>query len=482
MKKITFLIASLFIFTTLLSGCNSINEKSANYSEHSLKYLVNTTNIQDNKDQAISDLMNQLQKRLNKFKVNNVEIEHQTEEGYDYVFVNFGTVDEIQDIKKWLELNSKFSIKKKIIDESDYETIVKNKAEETLNEVKAEPDKFELIAQNKSLQDSERIFYSRSNWMYENEIKDVFIDPVFNLEDGQINDEVIYYDEAPFALAKPISIGTIIKLFGKKENDRVNKQNKEVEVSHILIAYEGALRADENLTRTKDEALELANEVKDKLDEGQSFESLALENSDDSSNNNNGGVLEIPVGLGTYVTEFEEMVLNNLNEIDQTTEPFESPFGYHIVKARGITEASEETITEEQVQFGVIFFAQKPKEWEETQMIGNYVVASNITFDEDYKPFIEVVLNQEGRDLLHKLTEENDKEILGVFIGNELITSFTVKEVNGSGIITVKTPNNTKEADTLKEKFDLKPLAAPILIVEDLADKNREPSEESEQE
>jgi len=476
MKKITLLIASLFTFTILLSGCETISEKSENYSEHSLKYLVNTTEFKEGDYFPTNELIKEIENRLKKFRVRDVEIIH-SEDDY-FITINFGTVDDVNEIKKWLELDSTFSIKKKVIDESDFETIMKNKAEDALTEVKNPENTFEIIAQNASMEDPERVFYSRSGWMYENEIKNAFIEPSFALEEGEVSEEVVYYNEAPFALAKPITIGSIIKLFGKRDNERIKKQDKEVLVSHILIGYQGALRADEEITRTKDEAATLANEVKEKLNSGQSFESLALEYSDDASNSTNGGELEVPAGQGTYVKEFEDAVLNDLAEVDQITEPFETPFGYHIVRAREITEASEETLIEEQVQFGVIFFAQKPKEWDPTEMKGNYVVASNILYGENYKPFIEVVLNQEGREMLHKLTEENDKEILGVFIGNELITSFTVKEVNGSGIITVKTPANTQEADTLKEKFDLKPLPAPIIFIEDLV----EPVENNEQE
>lgn len=477
MKKIALLIASIFVFSIITSGCSTINENSESYSEHSLKYLINTFEYNEDEEIPTNEITKALKNRLNKFEVKNIEIIHSDNNNEHYVTIDFGTIDDVNDIKKWLELDTKFSIKKKIIDESDFETVVKNKAEAALEEVKKEGASFEMIAQNNAMSDPERIFYSRSNYMFKDEIKDAFIESLFALEPGEVKDEVIYYVERPFALANPINIGVIIKLFDKREIEKVIKEEKNVHVSHILIAYTGAVRAPEDIERTQEEAFELAKEIHEKANKGESFESLALKYSDDESNKKSGGLLEVPVGGGTYVTEFEEAALNELTEVDQTTNPIETPFGYHLIKAREINEATEESMMEEQVNFGIIFFAQKPVEWEYTDMGGNYIKNSNIIFDEQYKPFIEVRLNDEGKELLHTLTEENDKEILGVFVGNELITSFTVKEVNGSGIITIKTPSNTQEADKIKEKFDLAPLPAPIIFIEDLAGMNQESAE-----
>lgn len=476
MKKIALLIASILIFSVITSGCSTINENSENYSEHSLKYLVNTSEYGEDEEVPINEITNALKNRLSKFEVKDVEINHSNDNGEYFVTAEFGTIDDVNDIKKWLELDTTFNIKKKIIDESDFETIIKNKAEAALEEVKKEGSSFEMVAQNNAMIDPERVFYSRSNYMYKNEIKNAFIEPLFSLGSGEIKDEVVYYVERPFALANPLNIAAVIKLFDKRENEKVIKHKYNVHVSHILIAYKGGIRAADTIERTQEEALELAKEVKEKLDKGESFESLALKHSDDESNKKSGGLLEVPAGDGTYVAEFEDAALNELTEVDQTTNPVETPFGYHLIMAREINEAYEESMIEEQVNFGVIFFAQKPVEWELTTMDGDFINNTGIIFDENYKPFIEVRLSAEGKDLLQNLTEENSEEILGVFVGNELITSFTVKEVNGSGIITVKTPANTTEADIIKEKFDLAPLPAPIIFIEDSV----EPVEEAE--
>lgn len=465
MKRLISGLAAAIILITA-SGCNADITKSTKYETHELKYIVNLTNYEGDAQNVIEDLKNVLKERLNEFQIANFEISDSTENDLHYLNIKFGTIDNVDDILKLISRNSTFSIKKKIKDESDYENDLREKAKATLEKIKNNAN-FELTAQNDVLSDPERIFYSHADWMYQDEIKSAFKDIVFDLEPGEVYPEVIEYNERPFALAAPIKIASIVKLFDQKEGEKVVEHPKLVDVSHILVSYKGAMRAIEEVTRTKEEAEALINEVKEKLDNGDDFSALALDYSDDNSNNASGGYLENPAGMGGYVEEFENAALK-LNEIDEISDVVETPFGYHILKSREITDAYEETLNKMQATFGVIFYALRQAEWEPTDLTGNHIVSIKTLYDETYDPHLIVQLDEENTKLLEQLTQNND-DILGIFSGDELITSFTVKEVISDGKLKIMAPINTQEADSMIDKLTLKELPVPIVLIEELS-------------
>ncbi len=465
MKRLISGLAVAIILITA-SGCNADITKSTKYETHELKYIVNLTNYEGDTQNVIEDLKNVLKERLNEFQVADIEISDSTENDLHYLNIKFGTIDNIDDIKKLISRNSTFSIKKKIKDESDYENDLRAKAKATLEKIKNGAN-FELSAQNDVLSDPERIFYSHADWMYQDEIKAAFKDIVFDLEPGEVYPEIIEYNESPFALAAPIKIASIAKLFDKKEGEKVIEHPKLVNVSHILISYKGAMSTPQEITRTKEEAEALINEVKEKLNNGEDFASLALDYSDDTSTNASGGYLENPAGMGGYVEAFENAALK-LTEPDEISDVVESPFGYHIIKAREITDAYEETLNKMQATFGVIFYALRPADWEPTDLIGNHIVSIKTLYDETYDPQLIVQLDEEGTKLLEQLTQNND-DILGIYSGDELITSFTVKEVISDGILKIMAPINTEEADSITAKLTLKELPVPIVFIEELS-------------
>ena len=102
---------------------------------------------------------------------------------------------------------------------------------------------------------------------------------------------------------------------------------EEVGASHILIAYKGAMRANPDVTRTKEEALKLVEDVLFKVKQEGNFHELATEYSDCPSAKN-GGRLGV-FSRGRMVPEFENAAFNLT--MGAYSDIVETPFGYHII-------------------------------------------------------------------------------------------------------------------------------------------------------
>ena len=86
---------------------------------------------------------------------------------------------------------------------------------------------------------------------------------------------------------------------------------------------------DEEKTAAEEEALKKAKEIITKLKNGEDFDELAKENSDDEATAAEGGTLD-PFTHGNMPEEFEEAA-KNLEDGAYTTEPVKTEYGYHII-------------------------------------------------------------------------------------------------------------------------------------------------------
>ena len=90
-----------------------------------------------------------------------------------------------------------------------------------------------------------------------------------------------------------------------------------------------------------DKSLQEANEIKNQLNGGADFAQVAKEKSQDPGTKDNGGSLGfIEYSSTKYVKEFMDG-LKNLKD-GEISEPIKSQFGYHIIKATGVTDTGAE--------------------------------------------------------------------------------------------------------------------------------------------
>lgn len=120
--------------------------------------------------------------------------------------------------------------------------------------------------------------------------------------------------------------------YGVLKRERVQRQAG----SHILVAYQGAERANPSVTRTKEEAQAFAADLASQLQANpDQFEDMARENSDGPTGPRGGDLGTWFVG--NMVPAFD-IALQGMEVGDITTEPVETPFGFHIIRKNAIPE------------------------------------------------------------------------------------------------------------------------------------------------
>lgn len=107
----------------------------------------------------------------------------------------------------------------------------------------------------------------------------------------------------------------------------------ERRASHILLEV--------NDDSTRDNALNLARELKIRIDNGESFADLALEFSDDPGSAEDGGDVGYTTGV-SFVEDFE-LALQSL-EIDEVSDPVITEFGVHLIKLTERSTSELETL------------------------------------------------------------------------------------------------------------------------------------------
>jgi foldase protein PrsA len=124
----------------------------------------------------------------------------------------------------------------------------------------------------------------------------------------------------------------------------------DISCKHILITPQTTDdMTDDEKTAAEEEALKTAKEVIAKLNNGEDWDELAKEYSDDESNKDDGGDLGY-FNKGDMVSEFETAAYNlKLNKY--TTTPVKTTYGYHIIlktgeKEKATLEDSKDSIIE----------------------------------------------------------------------------------------------------------------------------------------
>lgn len=194
--------------------------------------------------------------------------------------------------------------------------------------------------------------------------------------------------------------------------------------AHILIAYQGAMRADENVVRTKEEAQALADSlfgVVKGLD-SLAFSQLALQYSDDGSKESNGGFLGwFPEGA--MIPEFNDACLNNPIGSYQLVE---TDFGFHIIKVL------DKTTPVQKIKMATIVRTVEPSKATADSVYAN--ASSFAAESTDATEFDKLIVDKGYNKRIAESINTSDYTIPGLEEGREIIR-WAFNEENEVGAI-----------------------------------------------
>lgn len=338
--------------------------------------------------------------------------------------------------------------------------MVRKKAQTALEKIK-EGESFDVIGQEEQQAFPGRVSFKKSDYTFETDLPSNIKSTLQNLNPGEYHEELIEI-EGDFIMdsltGEPVqdSAFAIIKLEDIEESVR---HEKAVDTRHILISWTGLDSADATVTRDKEEAYELAKEIREKILEEEDFGALAAEHSDDKSNKDEGGVLVQPVtGDGTYVSDFEKAALEL--EEGSISEIVETQFGYHLIKADSV----QADFAEKQYKYKMIRYSTRQDTWADTGLTGQHFVRADVQMDQFFQPFVSIQFDSEGGRLFEEITGRNIDKPLAIFVGGELISAPRVNEKISGGTAQISGNFTNEEAQNLARDLNTGAIPAPIVL------------------
>ena len=267
---------------------------------------------------------------------------------------------------------------------------------------------------------------------------------------------------------------------------------EEMDVSHILVQYQGANGADPAVKRTKEEALAKAKDLKARLDRGESFVALARAESDGPSKQNGGSLGAITRNDLVPVFANAAFALKQ----GQISDPVETPFGFHIIRSDkapamvpdqagfeelhvpgpGGLEKAKALITrmqsgnvrrqEDVVFLRSLFFSLMPTGWKDTALDGKHFRSAAVVQDPTTNfPMVQIVFDAEGGQLFQELSKRNIGKRIAIFVGGELVSAPTVQSEIAGGVAVITGSSDFEEAKRLAQDLNTGAIPAPIHLV-----------------
>lgn len=232
----------------------------------------------------------------------------------------------------------------------------------------------------------------------------------------------------------------IVKVVDK----RVNRG--EVTVAHIMIVKQNDAAQNEKAKTTIDD-------IYKKIQQGESFETLAQQFSEDKSSAPKGGVLQ-RFGSGQLSSEVFENVAFGLNEKNQISAPFESQFGWHIVKL--IEKHPVRLFDEMKVEL-----EEKIRKDERSMLITNSLAKTmrakyKVTKDVKLLAKIKAVVTDEFYSQTWVAPEKNKElngDVLIISKDKKINSKVFLNFISSKQKSNIKTKPITKLVDELYEKF-----------------------------
>ncbi len=317
-----------------------------------------------------------------------------------------------------------------------------------------------------------------------------------------VNEDGLTFDALPTSLQekfddikeKKINASNVLEIdntYRSYQLVNTTKGEEKVKASHILIAYAGATRADDTVTRTKEEAKKEAERLAEEAKANpEKFAELAKEFSDGPSASK-GGDLGF-FGRGQMAKPFEDAAFPEL--IGEITDVVETEFGYHIIYitdkkkadttydllfiAVEKTDENKEKLTtlvekmngyevvesQDSFKYNEIFYDLTPDPWKSTGLDGSNFKFATVSYNQIGTPQVSIEFDAEGAKMFEEITDRLTNKPLAIFVGGKLISAPNVNQkiTGGSAVITGQyTP---QEALQLANDLNTGAIDAPILL------------------
>ena len=188
---------------------------------------------------------------------------------------------------------------------------------------------------------------------------------------------------------------------GLKDKKELPEIPAEVEIAQLVLNAEPT-------NEEKDRIINKLNEIKKQVEGGASFKLKAIINSNDPSVTQNSGNMGVITKETNFVKEFKEVAFSL--EEGEISEPFKSPFGYHIVllnKIRGNGRDVSHILMQPEIS------DEKLKETKDTiEKIIKDIKEGKLTFEEAVKKYSEdKETKNNGGLIINPYTQETTFEL-----------------------------------------------------------------------
>ncbi len=417
----------------------------------------------------VDGVMNVINNRVNGLGVSEPNIYLSTVGDEQHLIVELAGVKDLEQAKSVVGKTIQLEFKEqRTTQDPNADATVKTQGQDFISRVQ-KGEGFDVAGKEEQLANPGKVTYTDVDYQFKSDVSSSLTDLLFNkMKPGDVSTSLIpaqgeYTVDASGSLTQANGYYAV-KLIDKRDQQKTDTTPKTVKVSHILIAYQGATRADATVTRTKDQAKALADQVLQKLQGGATFADLAKQYSDDSSNKNSGGALDQAVtGSGVYAKEFEtaSLALNKTGDLSPVTE---TEFGFHIIMADSVTAATTSTTTQPQIKYQKVFFNTAPDPWQETGLTGEQFVHADVEFDQLYQPYVSIQFNDAGAKLFEDITARNVGKQVAIFVGGQLISAPVVNEKISGGKAQITGHYTVDDASTLAQGLNTGAIPAPIVL------------------
>ncbi|MBT5016447.1 protein translocase subunit SecF [Candidatus Peregrinibacteria bacterium] len=422
-----------------------------------LDYKVDLRKVEDRDQEAIIEgVLEVLTRRVNGLGVSEPNIYRSEIADEQHIIIELAGIKDIDEAKaivgKTIQLEFKEEGGTAITTENRAQVEVS--AQSALDRILAGED-FMAIASEEELANPGVAFYFPSDeegHVLESYLADGYAEALATMEVGETHSELLQtsdgYTFDTYGNLTELEGYFIIRLIDARDGEKITGEDKEVEARHVLVAAEDR---------------ELAEELLERAQNGESVEDLAKEYSTEPGANSSGGYLGF-FGPGAMVKPFEDAAFA-MGVGDVSANLVETEFGLHIIEVIDIKEATSETVIETEYKLEKLFYSTAPDPWRDTNLTGEHFTHADVAFSQTYTPYVTIEFNSEGSKLFEEITEKNVGKRVAIFVGGELISAPNVNEKITGGRAQISGDFTVEEASELARDLNTGAIPAPIILV-----------------